>query len=185
MYQLVYIPMLTYGHKLWYWLKGWHHEKTAEMSFLQRVPGLNLRDRVSRLDVQGELGVKLLFLHIKRGQLRWFGSSCMSPGLDASLWRYSGHVQMVGDPEADVENARGITYLSWLGNALGSPLRHWRALDVLVSLLSQLPLCSSDCKWQNMKRILQFTYKYWPRAKVWLTDVLYFLGKIALYGIEE
>ncbi|KAK3570072.1 hypothetical protein QTP86_010236 [Hemibagrus guttatus] len=43
------------------------------MSFLRRVAGCSLRDRVRRSVTREELGVELLFLHIERGQLRWLG----------------------------------------------------------------------------------------------------------------
>jgi len=43
------------------------------MSFLCRVAGLSLRDRVRRSDIRRELGVEPLFLHVGRSQLRWFG----------------------------------------------------------------------------------------------------------------
>ncbi|KAK3507252.1 hypothetical protein QTP70_012159 [Hemibagrus guttatus] len=41
------------------------------MSFLHRVVGRSLRDRVRSPVTQEELGVEPLLLHIKRGQLRW------------------------------------------------------------------------------------------------------------------
>ncbi|TWW74459.1 R2 Retrovirus-related Pol polyprotein from type I retrotransposable element [Takifugu flavidus] len=71
-YRLIYVPILTYGHQRWVmtertrlWIQA------AKMSFLRRVAGLNLRDRVRSSDVQEELGVELLLLHIKRSQLGW------------------------------------------------------------------------------------------------------------------
>ncbi|XP_066532869.1 uncharacterized protein [Hoplias malabaricus] len=54
--------------------------QAAEMSFIRRVSGLSLRDRVRSLDIRERLGVDLL-LHVERSQLRWFG--CL---LDAFLW---------------------------------------------------------------------------------------------------
>ncbi|TWW74389.1 hypothetical protein D4764_14G0003920 [Takifugu flavidus] len=43
------------------------------MSFLRRVAGLSLRDRVRSLDIREGLGVEPLVLHIKRSQLGWLG----------------------------------------------------------------------------------------------------------------
>ena len=43
------------------------------MSFLRRVAGRTLRDRVRSSVTQEELGVEPLLLHIKRSQLRWLG----------------------------------------------------------------------------------------------------------------
>jgi len=47
--------------------------QAAEMSFLRRVAGLSLRDRVRSSDIRRELGVEPLLLRIERSQLRWFG----------------------------------------------------------------------------------------------------------------
>ena len=47
--------------------------QAAEMSFLRRVPGRSLRDRVRNSVTQEELGVEPLLLHIERSQLRWPG----------------------------------------------------------------------------------------------------------------
>ena len=42
------------------------------MSFLRRVSGLSLRDRVRSSDIWEGLRVELLLLHMERSQLRWF-----------------------------------------------------------------------------------------------------------------
>ena len=61
----IYVPALTYGHELWVvtqrtrsWIEA------AEMSFLCRVAGLSLRDRGRSSDIQRELRVELLILHL-------------------------------------------------------------------------------------------------------------------------
>ncbi|KAK3542752.1 hypothetical protein QTP70_001880 [Hemibagrus guttatus] len=43
------------------------------MSFLRRVAGRSLRDRVRSSVTREKLGVEPLLLHIERGQLRWLG----------------------------------------------------------------------------------------------------------------
>ncbi|KAI3362885.1 hypothetical protein L3Q82_001925 [Scortum barcoo] len=43
------------------------------MSFLRRVAGRSLRDRVRSSVTREELGVEPLLLHIERSQLRWLG----------------------------------------------------------------------------------------------------------------
>jgi len=43
------------------------------MSFLRRVSGLSLRDRVRSSDIRRELGVEPLLLRVEGSQLRWFG----------------------------------------------------------------------------------------------------------------
>uniref|UniRef100_A0A8C2WVQ0 FERM and PDZ domain containing 1 n=1 Tax=Cyclopterus lumpus TaxID=8103 RepID=A0A8C2WVQ0_CYCLU len=50
-----------------------------EMSFLRRVAGLSLRDRVRSSDIRGELGVESLLLRVERSQLRWFGHLVRMP----------------------------------------------------------------------------------------------------------
>ncbi|TWW77410.1 Cytoplasmic dynein 2 heavy chain 1 [Takifugu flavidus] len=49
------------------------------MSFLCRVAGLNLKDRMRSSDIREELGVKPLLLHIKRSQLGWLGHLARMP----------------------------------------------------------------------------------------------------------
>ncbi|TWW71210.1 MAGUK p55 subfamily member 7 [Takifugu flavidus] len=51
------------------------------MSFLRRVAGLSLRDRVRSSAIREELGVELLLLRVERSQMRWLGHLVrMSPG---------------------------------------------------------------------------------------------------------
>ncbi|KAK3548138.1 hypothetical protein QTP70_004870 [Hemibagrus guttatus] len=71
-YQSIYVPTLTYGHELWVMTERVRSRiQAAEMSFLRRVAGRSLRDRVRSSVIQEELGVEPLLLHIERGQLRW------------------------------------------------------------------------------------------------------------------
>ncbi|KAK3522059.1 hypothetical protein QTP70_022619, partial [Hemibagrus guttatus] len=73
-YQSIYVPTLTYGHELWVMTKRIRSRiQAAEMSFLRRVAGRSLRDRVRSSVNREELRVEPLLLHIKRGQLRWLG----------------------------------------------------------------------------------------------------------------
>lgn len=46
--------------------------------------------------------------------------------LDASMWRYSDHVQLEGDPEADPKNPIAITYPTWPRNTSSSKRNSWR-----------------------------------------------------------
>ncbi|KAK3559562.1 hypothetical protein QTP86_013728, partial [Hemibagrus guttatus] len=71
-YQSIYVPTLTYGHDLWVMTERVRSRiQAAKMSFLHRVAGRSLRDRVRSSVTREELGVELLLLHIERGQLRW------------------------------------------------------------------------------------------------------------------
>ncbi|KAK3541945.1 hypothetical protein QTP86_008164 [Hemibagrus guttatus] len=73
-YQSIYAPTLTYGHELWVMTERIRSRiQAAEMSFLRRVAGCSLRDRVRSSVTQEELGVQPLLLHIERGQLSWLG----------------------------------------------------------------------------------------------------------------
>ncbi|KAK3574904.1 hypothetical protein QTP86_018369, partial [Hemibagrus guttatus] len=73
-YQSIYVPTLTYGHELWVMTERVRSRtQAAEMSFLRRVAGRSLKDRVRSSVTREELGVELLLLHIERGQLRWLG----------------------------------------------------------------------------------------------------------------
>ena len=79
-YRSVYAPTLTYGHELWVMTERTRSRiQAAEMSFLRRVSGLSLRDRVRSSDIREELGVEPLLLHIERSQLRWFGHLVRMP----------------------------------------------------------------------------------------------------------
>ena len=81
-YRSIYLPTLTYGHELWVVTERTRSRiQAAEMSFLRRVAGLSLRDRVRSSDIRRELGVEPLLLRIERSQLRWFGHlTRMPPG---------------------------------------------------------------------------------------------------------
>ncbi|KAK3512205.1 hypothetical protein QTP70_000467 [Hemibagrus guttatus] len=73
-YHSIYVPTLTYGHELWVMTERVRSRiQAAEMSFLRRVAGRSLRDRVRSSVTREELGVEPLLLHIERGQLRWLG----------------------------------------------------------------------------------------------------------------
>uniref|UniRef100_A0A669EXX2 Reverse transcriptase domain-containing protein n=1 Tax=Oreochromis niloticus TaxID=8128 RepID=A0A669EXX2_ORENI len=81
-YRSIYVPTLTYGHELWVVTERTRSRiQAAEMSFLRRVAGLSLRDRVRSSAIREGLRVEPLLLHIERSQLRWFGHlTRMSPG---------------------------------------------------------------------------------------------------------
>ncbi len=135
----IYVPTLTYGHELWVMTKrtrSWI--QAAEMSFLRRVAGRTLRDRVRSSVTREELGVEPLLLHIERNQLRWLGHLFqMSPG------RLPGEVLRAFPtgrrPREDPGHAGGTMSLSLPGNALGFPRRSWRKREVWSSLLRLLP----------------------------------------------
>ena len=52
-YRPIYVPTLTYGHELWVVIKKVRSRtQVAEISFLRRVAGLSLTDRVRSSDIQ-------------------------------------------------------------------------------------------------------------------------------------
>ncbi|KAK3509084.1 hypothetical protein QTP70_020296 [Hemibagrus guttatus] len=79
-YQSIYIPTLTYGHERWVMTERVRSRiQAAEMSFLRRVVGRSIRDRVRSSVTREELGVEPLLLHIERGQLWWLGHMFRMP----------------------------------------------------------------------------------------------------------
>ena len=79
-YQSIYVPALTYGHELWVMTERTRSRvQAAEMSFLRRVAGLCLRDRVRSSVIREELGVDPLLLRVERSQMRWLGHLVRMP----------------------------------------------------------------------------------------------------------
>ena len=79
-YRSIYFPILTYGHELWVMTERMRSRvQAAEMSFLRRVAGLSLRDRVRSSAIREGLRVEPLLLHVERSQLRWFGHLARMP----------------------------------------------------------------------------------------------------------
>ncbi|KAK0132211.1 putative uncharacterized transposon-derived protein F52C9.6 [Merluccius polli] len=79
-YQSIYVPALTYGHELWVVTERTRSQvQAAEMSFLRRVAGLSLRDRVRSSVIREELGVDPLLLRVERSQMRWLGHLVRMP----------------------------------------------------------------------------------------------------------
>ncbi|KAK3543057.1 hypothetical protein QTP70_010553 [Hemibagrus guttatus] len=120
-YQSIYVPTLTYGHELWVMTESVRSRiQAAKMSFLHRVPGRSLRDRVRSSVTREELGVEPLLLHIERGQLRWLGHLFrMPPGLlPGEVFRACPN----GTRPQGRPRTRWRDYISWLAwERLGVP----------------------------------------------------------------
>jgi len=72
-YCSIYIPTLTYGHELWVVTKRMRLWIQAfEMSFLRRLAGLSLRDRVRSSDIRREFGPEMLLHDCMLKDLLWF-----------------------------------------------------------------------------------------------------------------
>ncbi|KAK0156273.1 Craniofacial development protein 2 [Merluccius polli] len=79
-YRSIFVPTLTYGHEGWVMTERTRSRiQAAEMSFLRRVAGFSLRDRVRTSVIREELGLEPLLLCLERSQLRWFGHLVRMP----------------------------------------------------------------------------------------------------------
>ncbi|KAK3549885.1 hypothetical protein QTP86_015499 [Hemibagrus guttatus] len=125
-YQSIYVLTLTYGHELWVMTERVRSRiQTAEMSFLRRVAGRSLRDRVRSSVTQEDLGVEPMLLHIERGQLRWLGHLFrMPPGrLPGEVFRACPTGKRPrGRPRT---RWRDLSF-GWPGKASGSLRKSWR-----------------------------------------------------------
>ena len=142
-YWSVYVPTLTYGHELWVVTERTRSRiQAAEMSFLRRVAGLSLRDRVRSSDIRRELGVESLLLRVERSQLRWFGHLIrMPPGrlpLEVFQARPTGR-RPRGRPRTRWRDY--ISRLAW--ERLGVPQNELESVagerEAWVGLLGRLP----------------------------------------------
>ena len=143
-YQWIYIPILTYGHELWIMTERTRSRiQAAEMSFLRRVAGRSLRDRVRSSVTREELRVEPLLLHVERSQLRWLGHLYrMPPGrlpgrvLRACLTRKRPR----GRPRTCWRDY--VTWLAWerLGTFLEDLEEVSEEREIRSSLLRLLPL---------------------------------------------
>ncbi|XDV13498.1 hypothetical protein PO909_001890 [Leuciscus waleckii] len=125
-YRSIYVPTLTYGHELWVMTERTRSRiQAAEMSFLRRVAGRSLRDRVRSSVTREELRVEPLLLHIKRGQLRWLGHLFrMPPGC---TFREGVPACPTGRRPRGRHRTRWrdcVSRLSW--ECLGVPRKSWR-----------------------------------------------------------
>ncbi|KAI3356005.1 hypothetical protein L3Q82_017278 [Scortum barcoo] len=134
-YRSIYVPTLTYGHELWVMTERTRSRiQAAEMSFLRRVAGRSLRDRVRSSVIREELGVEPLLLRIERSQLRWLGHLFrMPPGrLPREVFqacptgrRPSGKTQ---------DTLERLCLSSWPGNASGIPPEELEEVSGLLAL---------------------------------------------------
>ncbi|KAL1282365.1 hypothetical protein QQF64_001168 [Cirrhinus molitorella] len=125
-YQSIYVPTLTYGHELWVMterIRSWI--QAAEMSFLRRVAGRSLRDRVRSAVTREELGVELLLLHIES----WLGHLFrMPPGrLPGEVFRACP----TGKRPWGRPRTRWRDYVSWLA---------WERLEIPTEELEEVAM---------------------------------------------
>ena len=87
------------------------------MSFLRRVAGLSLRDKVRSSDIQRELGVEPLLLRIKRSQLRWFGHLTRMPPGRLPFGGFPG----TSDGEETLRQTQNPLERLYISSGLGTP----------------------------------------------------------------
>ncbi|TWW77616.1 hypothetical protein D4764_12G0010060 [Takifugu flavidus] len=122
----IFVPTLTYGHELWVMTERTRSRvQAAEMSFLRRVAGLSLRDRVRSSAIREELGVEPLLLRVERSQMRWLGHLVrMPPGrLPGEVFRACPSGRR---PREDPGHVGETMSLDWSGNACGSLQMSWK-----------------------------------------------------------
>ncbi|KAL4005315.1 hypothetical protein ACER0C_005028 [Sarotherodon galilaeus] len=84
-YRSIYVPTLTYGHELWVVTERMRLRiQAAEMSFLRKVAGLSLRDRVRSSAIQEGLRVEPLAGEII--SLGWPGNALVFPRISWRRW---------------------------------------------------------------------------------------------------
>ncbi|KAI3352201.1 hypothetical protein L3Q82_005168 [Scortum barcoo] len=126
-YRSIYVPTLTYGHELWVMTERTRSRiQAAEMSFLRRVAGRSLRDRVRSSVTREELGVEPLLLRIERSQLRWLGHLFRMPPGRLPREVFQACPPPGGGLREDPGHAGETMSLGWPGNASGSPRKSWR-----------------------------------------------------------
>ena len=79
-YQLIFVPTLTYGHELRLVTERRRSRvQASEMTYLCRVARLSLIERVRNSVIREELGVEPLFLYVQRSRMWWLGHPARIP----------------------------------------------------------------------------------------------------------
>ncbi|XP_051936482.1 uncharacterized protein LOC127610385 [Hippocampus zosterae] len=142
-YRSIYVPTLIYGHELWIVTERTRSRiQAAEMSFLRRVSGLSLRDKVRSSVIREGLRVEPLLLHIERSQMRWLGHLIRMPPerLPGEVFRACPTGRRPrGRPRTRWRDY--VTQLAWerLGIPRGELEEVAREREVWASLLKLLP----------------------------------------------
>ena len=76
----VFVPILSYGHESWVMTKRVRLQvQASEMSFLRKIKGVTLFNKVRSSKVRKSLNIEPLLFRIERSQLRWFGHVSRMP----------------------------------------------------------------------------------------------------------
>ena len=73
-FKAVFVPIFTYGYESWIMTKRVRSQvQASQMSFLQKIEGVTLFNKIRSSEIRKFLNIKPLLLQIERCQLRWFG----------------------------------------------------------------------------------------------------------------
>ena len=79
-FRSIFVPILSYGHESWVMTERMRSQvQASEITFLRRIEGVTLLDKVPNSEIQNSLNVESLFLRIERSQLRWFSHVSSMP----------------------------------------------------------------------------------------------------------
>ena len=79
-YKLVFVPILTYGHKSLVMTERVRSQiQASEMRFLRKIKGVMMFDKHRNTAIRESFHIESLLLRIKRSQLRWFGHVSKMP----------------------------------------------------------------------------------------------------------
>lgn len=150
-FQAIYVSNLIYGRELCVMTKRMRlWIQATKMSFLCRVSGLSLRDRVRGLEGAWSRDTAP---SCRKGA-SWGCSGIWSEWLlGGFLWSCCGHIQLAGDPRTDSELAGGNIQPIWPGNASGSP--RWTCGEECLECPTKPAVtvtCPQTRKWDIKKR---------------------------------
>ena len=73
-FKTVFVPVLIYGHKFWVMIERVRSQvQASKISFLQRIEGVTLFNKMRSSEIQKSLNIEPLLLQIERSQHTWFG----------------------------------------------------------------------------------------------------------------
>ena len=79
-FKTVFVPILTYGHESLIMTERVRSQVQApEMSFLRRIEGVTLFNKVRSSEIRISLNIEPLLLRTEKSQLRWFGHASKMP----------------------------------------------------------------------------------------------------------
>ena len=113
-FKAVFVPILTYGHESWVMTERMRSQvQASEMSFLRRIEGVTLFNKVRSSEIQKSLNIKPLLLRIERSQLRWFGHISRMP--QQRLPKQALHAKANGRRPVGRPRTRWTNYIEDLG----------------------------------------------------------------------